>query len=45
MVNPSGIALTGQPRIGSNSLDLVLLASVGSENTNKGKAKLMNPFL
>ena len=39
------MALTLPIRMGSYSLDFVLLAGVGSEKTNKGRARLMNPFL
>lgn len=37
--------LTLHARIGSHSLDLILLTSLGSENKNRGIAKLMNPHL
>ena len=39
------MALVAHIKIGSYAFDLVLLTSVGSENTNNGKAKLMKPFL
>ncbi len=44
-MKPSGIAFTLQPNIGSNSLVLVLLTSVGSVNTNNGNARFIKAFL
>ena len=44
MVYPSGIHLVAHMLIGSYSLDLILFTSVGSENKNNGRAKLMKPF-